>query len=260
LFAEDLFLRYAGNWEEDQARYSEILADAKRRFLPVGLLEDVQVERIAVCELKRKRMFRFETAEIKHGHIVAMGRYESVLKDIEGFRTPPEKVLLKLLRDFLQKADAALEISVDLKNRIFEVFPQLEAAWPEIEAWAEVAACLADPERREFSKIHATQIVKQVIQFADVKAELARDQTFEVLMERASLPSAEALERIQRYQASLDREMTNALDTLERLQEQRKSQELRSVATLDLDAADCKSTARKKIAKSERREQKRRSV
>jgi hypothetical protein len=246
-----LFWERQPNWKDDCERYEAVLADARKRFQPVGLLEEIQVERIAICELRRKRVFRCETAEIEKGHFRAVALHSENFRDDALFRTAEQNVALKLLKDFLQQIEGASEMPVELKQRLFVACPDLERFWPVIEESAVHDVSHSDTAPNDGSSWKqrlASQTLKNAIRFLEYSAERGRDQIMEVFMEQHAIPAAEVNDRILKYLAGIDREQASALATLALLQDHRKCQDGR-IRALDSSAGGRRRN-RKKGSKS----------
>ena len=64
IFAKDLVIA-AGDGREDELEYHELLADLKKDLVPVGRMEMLLVEKIAVNYWRLRRLVRYETGEIR---------------------------------------------------------------------------------------------------------------------------------------------------------------------------------------------------
>ena len=62
-FAEDLFSDLLVRTENPQ-QFQKFLEELQQAYKPVGTLEDLEVQRIAVCRWRLMRLERFENAEI----------------------------------------------------------------------------------------------------------------------------------------------------------------------------------------------------
>jgi len=64
IFAEDLVIN-AGDGREDELEYHDLLAELKKDLAPVGRMEMILVEKIAVNYWRLRRLVRYETGEIR---------------------------------------------------------------------------------------------------------------------------------------------------------------------------------------------------
>jgi hypothetical protein len=64
IFARDLVIS-AGDGREDEMEYHELLFELKKDLSPVGRMEMILVEKIAVNYWRLRRLVRFETGEIR---------------------------------------------------------------------------------------------------------------------------------------------------------------------------------------------------
>ncbi|MCK5232244.1 MAG: hypothetical protein KAR13_18370 [Desulfobulbaceae bacterium] len=64
IFAKDLVVA-AGDGQEDELEYHELLAELKKDLEPEGRIEMLLVEKIAVNYWRLRRLIRYETGEIR---------------------------------------------------------------------------------------------------------------------------------------------------------------------------------------------------
>jgi hypothetical protein len=64
IFAKDLVIN-AGAGREDELEYHDLLAELKKDLAPVGRMEMIFVEKIAVNYWRLRRLVRYETGEIR---------------------------------------------------------------------------------------------------------------------------------------------------------------------------------------------------
>ena len=64
IFAKDLVIN-AGDGREDEMEYHELMTELKKDLAPVGRMEMLMVEKIAVNYWRLKRLLRHETGEIR---------------------------------------------------------------------------------------------------------------------------------------------------------------------------------------------------
>ena len=64
IFAKDLVIN-AGDGREDELEYHELFAELQRDLDPVGRMEKILVEKIAVNYWRLRRLVRYETGEIR---------------------------------------------------------------------------------------------------------------------------------------------------------------------------------------------------
>jgi len=123
LFARN-FMDFAAH-KEDTAEYDELLNGLRDDYRPVGRAEELEVERIARCWLKLKRLSRHENAV----NLVAqrtLGSQE-LREQAEHCKRKDEedKAVILLLQSATKAIEATGKVSQELKQKIFAAMPIL---------------------------------------------------------------------------------------------------------------------------------------
>jgi hypothetical protein len=230
LLARQVVLR-TGSLAEDPAEFNRLLADLWGLYRPVGILEELSVQEIAICYWKKARALRAERGDLQvHGTMPATDHLEMANVQMWTDRLPDPVAQSHLrgtaagrdyLRSVLQKAREELQREGSLKH---ETVRTLEATFDSVTrklsarvgalraaegvAMASGILQLLDEEERELERLQKSS--DAVV----AGAEAAR-------LEAARIPSGEALHRLLRYEANNDRQLRWLTNHLERLQSAR---------------------------------------
>ena len=55
----------AGDYQEDEQEFGQLLEDLREQFTPVGVVEDLEVQKIALCYWRKMRAVRYEHGAIR---------------------------------------------------------------------------------------------------------------------------------------------------------------------------------------------------
>lgn len=80
-----------GDGAEDRSEFDELLSALRRDLAPVGMLEEMLVEKIAVCWWRQKRALKCEAGLVRRAFVTDPGRqlHESLSRNL-GLSTDPE--------------------------------------------------------------------------------------------------------------------------------------------------------------------------
>ncbi len=130
LFAMGPFMFDSTN-REKHTRYKDLLDRLSTDYNPVGVAEELEVQRIAVCWWKLGRAWRCENAAIT----AELGDFEIHYER----RTKPntisseDQARLVLLRKALVEIDSADTISAELRETMFANDPEFQKEWESLE-------------------------------------------------------------------------------------------------------------------------------
>jgi hypothetical protein len=225
LFAMDLYVAALTEWE-DPGEYQNLLDRLAKDYQPVGVAEELEVQRIAMCWWKLSRAWRYENAEIafklcaRHAELC---KWETLSSE--------DQARLVLLKNAESEIDATGKISEELKARMFAdaEFRRLwEFAEKDLVESLSRRLGLPQPmvkEVREANPKSQTQflfgtarhtanvLVRERVWLAREVVKLANDIE--------AIPPAETLDRVLRAEAAAERSLGRAIDQLERLQRRR---------------------------------------
>jgi uncharacterized protein YukE len=209
----------AGDYQEDEQEFAQLLEDLREQFTPVGVAEDLEVQKIALCYWRKMRAIRYEHGairqrtgnmrereEVRHEqHLDAALQFGANLEGSAGG--------IRYLIDYLEWVkQEALDGTVSNESRewLKQQFPDEFAAPEDTQNDRHQLADKLDEQLRRLS-----QLWEQVA----ATEELNLDSK----LRAAALPGREAVDKLIRYETSNDRELDRALKRLERMQERRRA-------------------------------------
>jgi hypothetical protein len=227
-----LFVRHATDFEalsEDPQEYEKLLNGLREQYQPVGMAEEIEVERIAICYWKLKRAWRYENAvnlAARRDFVRAELDYqEEYCKE----KDKQEEALLVELQSAKKEIEDKGEVSPELKQRMFGMMPGFEALWSELEKRFQQLIqepAIAKMARRLKSLGHSrdTYVVTIATFLHEPLRQRREINVWETAIGRYAIPDDEALDKILRYEAAVNRDLGRALDRLERLQRRRNGE------------------------------------
>jgi hypothetical protein len=216
--------------DEDEGQWAELLAQLMTELQPVGTLEQILVERIAVAAWRQRRLVRVETARIQVGQ--RPGMLERMrTKDLVGANNDRlvERILVgRFDEDIIPlyaELAAAKDAAVDSLDGLRSEYPR---AWQKLlEQAAQSASVVAFLNAKFQGKVTA-YIAHMVQQQANI---LHAYQQARIDKEANSLPAAPEL--IARYQSALDNDLYKAMRALREAQKfRRESFEIMALQTV----------------------------
>ena len=197
-----------GGGAEDAAEFEELLSDLNRDLSPVGRLEKMMVEKIAVCSWRQKRALRYEALLIRR----ASGEdspeyYEAMEFSLTLIR---DRVKLKEVRARAREIFQRHEISEQGTATEPGAIPQPQTAPPLPPLEEEIAV---DPRDLLLEELLSTR-------------NFAADSELKEVIYHFGLPAEADLNRILRYETSIQRQLAHAINQLERLQRVRQREHL----------------------------------
>jgi hypothetical protein len=216
---------------EDPDQYEKLLDDLSEQYRPVGRAEELEVERIAVCWWKLKRVERYEAAVTR----VAtrdlarkeLARQESYCAE----KKQEEDAQMLQFESARNQVDETGVISEELKQEIVAKAKGLEPMWSSFEQTAEtllktgpfgdVSETFTVEERSYLLALltltRAEAFIKEVHQFRTKNIN-------ETAVAEHVIPKGENLDRILRYETAIERNLGRSIDRLDRLQRRRKGE------------------------------------
>lgn len=223
-----------GDYKEDEAAFSQLLEELQAQFQPVGVAEELEVQKIANCYWRKKRAIRYEHGAILQGTGDLRGReqrsrqddFDNALQhelDIED-TTQGIEYLIDGLGEARHEAFAG-QVSRETLEWLAKQFPNHFVLPEETKAarWLgeEHVALSADALRELRDGIDA-----QLRRLARLRPKVVRTERLDLesKIRTAALPGPEVVDKLVRYETSNDRELDRALTRLERMQERRRAQ------------------------------------
>jgi hypothetical protein len=230
----------AGDYQEDEHEFVQLLDDLREQFTPVGVAEDLEVQKIALCYWRKMRAVRYEHGAIRKrtGNL----REREELKREESFDSD-----LRFGSD-LERSSRGIQYLIDgLEETKQEV---LDGTLPkESREWLEqhFPDDFTPPEETQVvrqavagtvaSKVYARQMVDQIDEqlrrLSPLREKIAaiEELNVESKISAAALPAPEVVNTLTRYETSNERALDRALNRLEGMQARRGKQGVGSAET-----------------------------
>ena len=174
-----------GGGTEDAAEFEELLHALNRDLAPVGRLEEMLVEKIAVCWWRQKRALRYEALMIRRASAEASPADCKATEDII------------TVVDNHCRSEAAAEKTIWRLQQIGVL-------------------------RKDLEEPPVPEEAIQASKMFELFRELSDEQLREKAIYHFGLPADADLNRILRYEASIQRQLAHAINQLERLQRARQ--------------------------------------
>jgi hypothetical protein len=222
----------AGDGQENRRQFQLLLDQLRRDLQPQGTLEEMLVEKVAVCYWRQRRLLRYETGHIREDLDTARSQkahWKLNAFDLDqgfsasGLPVNPGRFrnsslglqyLIEQLDEMRREVETTGSISEKTCERLVQLFGRGEQDLParikrvELQDWSNGLLQALDGE-----KARLEQLKPQVQQQEQLK-----DESY---LARLSLPKKESLDNLLRYETSLERQLDRILRQLGRLQKQR---------------------------------------
>ena len=242
----------AGDGKESSAQFDALLRSLAAEFRPEGALEEMLVERIAVCYWRLRRALRCEVGEIRaaldthllDGAIEDIKNVEQILQgpclNVNGHErqlllsTAGVRRLMQYVQDLIREVQENGEFEEDKRKRILKTFGYedgclgLELICLNRLMSADAQEELSEETGDEEPLPDAEACRATVLELLQDKLR-SYENAIGVMQEREelktqsrqgtlSLPAGNASERILRYETTIERQMYRAMHELQRLQ------------------------------------------
>ena len=262
-----------GEGAEDPEEFNALLADVKTQLAPVGALEEMLVEKIAVAYWRLRRAYRYEVGLIR-------SELDNATDDFYNGKTPAsdykkQQTDEEIEREIKKHREGVEYWKKDKKglSRIHKNGKPLEDIYNWDENWRslyyKLSTLVPDEELddddewirqlREFLNNKAgwsdDRIWQTLIEICDEKLkehteaivklekEKARNKLkLQVIKKLGNIPSRDELDRLLRYEGSIERQFYKALNQLERLQRLRAGDNVPPPAEVDIDVNTSQNT------------------
>lgn len=221
-----------GDFQENEHEFAVLLERLREEKHPVGISEELEVQKIAYCYWRMARAIRCEHGAIRHrtGDIRSrqarrradeFDRADRLGDDLE-----TNSHGIQALIDGLEEAkEEALhgKLSREALNWLEETFPDAVLLLDETKAAPQFGDedVVVPPEH--LRKL-VNEIDGQLRRLALVREEVVRLEELDLdsKAKSAALPASGVVEKLVRYETSNERELDRALNRLERMQERRR--------------------------------------
>jgi hypothetical protein len=238
-----------GEGKENEGEFRALLTQLREDLTPEGVLEEMLVERIAVCYWRLKRAVRCETGEIRT-QLDTLG-YQEVMARTDEFNAEKKWLILDESRDKISKNSVGVGYLISVLDEVkadveetghlsgFGVKKLISNFGAEEDSLASVCCVVSEmatqgPEKakedpEKYGDTPPPEKCKEAI-LKLIEQERARLVTIKEILEEKenaetaakipslALPSKEAMEKILRYETTIERQLYRAINELERLQ------------------------------------------
>jgi hypothetical protein len=225
----------AGDYQEDEQEFGQLLEDLREQFTPVGVAEDLEIQKIALCYWRKMRAVRYEHGAIRKRTGDMREREElsrEQLFDLAlscGSNLERSSRGIEYLIDSLEAVkQEALDgtVSDESQEWLEQHFPD-EFAAPEdtlddetlLAELTETGPGVPEDDRRQ----RMDTIDEQLRRLSRLREKVAaiEELNLDSKLRAAALPGPGAVDKLIRYETSNDRELDRTLKRLERMQERR---------------------------------------
>jgi hypothetical protein len=262
LLAKEIFIP-VGDGAENPEEFNALIEALDTQFKPVGVLEEMLVEKIAVAYWRLRRAYRYEAGLIRDKLDDAITDFyentdyaghkftktdDEIDRDIKQEQENLEiwekdkEQLTAMLKD-----GKSLEEIYDWGNwdwltvKAIEVLPEIDednppepkkmrellntqAGWSDEQIWqAHIELC---DDRMKHHR-------EQILSFEKQKEK--NKLRFQVIKQLGSIPSKDELDRLLRYEGAIERQLYKAMNQLERLQRMRSGETVPAPIVADVD-------------------------
>lgn len=263
LLAKEIFVP-VGDGAENPEEFNALIEDLSTHFKPVGVLEEMLVEKIAVAYWRLRRAYRYEAGLIRDKLDEAITDfYENTDYAGQRFNKTDDEI-----DQNIKQEQEALEIWEKDKERLtamlkdgkpLEEIYEWEGNWDwltekvsDVLPGIDEDTSLGPKEMRQLLNTKAgwsdDQIWQAHIELCDDRMKHHKEQIrafekqkeknklrFQVIKQLGSIPSKDELDRLLRYEGSIERQLYKAINQLERQQRMRSGEAVPAPITGDVD-------------------------
>lgn len=264
LLAKEVVIR-EGDGKENKKEFIKLLSELRENLQPGSIIEEMLVERIAVCYWRLRRVLRCEIGEIRKG--LDSASYREVFKRVEEFNQQKSFLILDESRHNIKKNSVGIKYLMDVldevidetkamgcltknaQERLIKCFGSDEGGLAQIcftfNFMATEGPQMAKEDPEEFGETPDPEKCNEAI-ISMIEEEKKKLQTLKEIVEdienlelearitSMSLPSKEAVEKTLRYETTIERQLYRAINQLERLQRQRRGEPAPPTINVDI--------------------------
>ena len=233
---EGLIVRQITDFEalrEDPEEYQELINGLWDQYQPIGKGEEIEVERIAVCYWKLKRVWRYENAVNLAARRDFVGRELNEQAEYCEKLDKENQAVIGELQNARKEIEDTGQVSQELRQRIFAISPGFEAFWAglekDAEQWmedADVSKVFGKLKPQKRTQLRDIYTVAQAMALLETLPQRRGINVIETAIGQHAIPHREALDKILRYEGAVNRDLGRALDRLDWLQRRRKGEPL----------------------------------
>jgi hypothetical protein len=246
-----------GEGNEDAEEFQNLLAELRDDLEPAGVLEEILVEKIAVCYWRLRRVLRAEMGEIRQrvagvagSMLLPMARQVQIAENWSAEGKPTDlavnslgvEVLLRLLEKFEQEVERTGSLSNASREAIAKYFSlgsrrlasQCATLWPLPTDGTSIHPAPEAPPPPPTGRQELLSILGEEKERLEAELAAARHKEDRRLdSQEARLGVPEALDKLLRYESALERQLYRALHHWERMQRRRKGELLPPPLSVD---------------------------
>jgi hypothetical protein len=220
-----------GDYKEDEEAFTELLLELREQFTPVGVAEELEVQRIALCYWRTRRAIRYEHGAIRQrtGNVRWRERLDRKRRFDEAVRGGADLdhsshgigYLIGYL-EYMKQEVLAGKVSGEALEWLVTIFPN-QFALPDTMEPGDAKGYVTGPS--EYFRELLAEIDAQLRSLPSVSGKVTRIEQLDLdsKIRTAALPASRVVEKLVRYETSNDRELDRALKRLERMQERRRA-------------------------------------
>ncbi|MBI3895518.1 MAG: hypothetical protein HY313_06270 [Acidobacteria bacterium] len=252
----------AGDGKENKAAFQRLLAELQEHLQPVGPLEEMLVEKIAVSYWRLRRVLRCESGEIRQYLDTAESDYYSELeRHATDARDSDDLYDRWRLRDNSIGLSLIIAILDEVREEVTTLGRLSEAAYSDLayyfgeeedsltslcKAANQVPTAGAAPDDSDQASKNTKKRKERILKILDEERERleqmrdmsCKEESLEVesQLARLSLPDKEETDKLLRHETALDRQLYRAMNQLERLQRMRRGETVPPPISLEISA------------------------
>ena len=233
LLAKEVVITRGDN-KEDEWAFAQLLEDVHADRQPIGVVEELEVQKIALCYWRKKRAIRYEHGAIRQQRTGDLREREQRHREkalhAYGSFTDGAASIQYLIDRWAQVKQEILEgqLSLESLDLVEQIFPDCVEEPGETgveDEGVEGEGVMAPPEYHLHEQELRRGIEAELRRLSRLREKAARTErlALEARIRTAALPHLVVVENLVRYETSNDRELDRALNRLERMQERRRA-------------------------------------
>ena len=249
LLAQEIIIK-KGDGQEDHLEFKSLFTQLHEDLQPVGFLEEMLVERIAICYWRLRRVIRCENGEIRR--VLDNISWNDSINKIEKFKFEKKYIQLDSSKNFMLNNSIGIDfllteldnirfliedagyLTEEAKEKLYKYFGSDDGGITFLCYLADnLSKEIDDDIQQKKQKRTTPEKSKEVMlgfiddhkkKLTELKQCLEENENNELdaKWESVHLPSKEAVDKILRYETTLERQLYRAIKQLELLQKKRE--------------------------------------
>jgi hypothetical protein len=220
-----------GDYKEDEEAFTHLLLELREQFTPVGVAEELEVQRIALCYWRTRRAIRYEHGAIRQrtGNLRWREQLDRKRHFAEAFRSGADLdqssdgigYLIGYL-EYMKDEVLAGKVSSGALEWLVKIFPD-QFALPDPMEPGDAEEYVTGPPEYFLELLAGIDAQLRSLPCLSGKVTRIEQLDLDSKIRTAALPASRVVEKLVRYETSNDRELDRALNRLERMQERRRA-------------------------------------